>query len=343
MAITKLVSAGTPVPTTGNDDWQKAMAQLTALKTVMAGNQMHITQWTNTTTLSKLAMGSYIQHLGAIYVVDAEDYAIPVPEADGTHYIQLIESGVTLAVSFITDISGFSYDANFNGLYNVAGAQILPYQLSEAGSVYTKRKIINPFGNGTFTLVDYLGKVTTAGLATVGNATVGGALDVTHNVTVGAILAVNNNATVAGTLDVTGAISGASLYATGAISGASLTSSGEISASAISTGFGTNQVYKTSRETIDFGSVTSDTIKSIGTMVSGETKFVNVTGYVADSETQSRYARLQLPAGGTYDVLGVGVVGRIYGLLAGATAIFQTSESSTSDRYLTSSYIIRKL
>jgi len=165
MAITKLVSAGTPVPTTGNDDWQKAMAQLTALKTVMAGNQMHITQWTNTTTLSKLAMGSYIQHLGAIYVVDAEDYAIPVPEADGTHYIQLIESGVTLAVSFITDISGFSYDANFNGLYNVAGAQILPYQLSEAGSVYTKRKIINPFGNGTFTLVDYLGNVTTSALS----------------------------------------------------------------------------------------------------------------------------------------------------------------------------------
>jgi len=219
MAITMLVSAGTPVPTTGNDDWQKAMAQLTALKTAMAGKQMHLTEWTNTTTLPALAMGSYIQHAGAIYVVDAEDYVITVPAADGTYYVQLVTDGVTLAVSFVSDISGFSYNANHNGLYSGADTQVLPYQIIKAGSAYTKRKIINPFANNNFSLVDYLGHLSVAGGFSV-NGTLG----------------VVGNATVGGTLGVTGAISGAT----------------------VNTGQGANEVYKVSNEP-PMLNITSDT------------------------------------------------------------------------------------
>ena len=164
MAITKLVSAGTPVPTTGNDDWQKAMAQLTALKTVMAGNQMHLTEWTNTTTIPKLAEGSYIQHLGAIYVVEGEDQLIYDAYPDGNKYLRLRPQGDSLVAEWTSVISAYAYNADFNGLYD-GDYQILPYQLFVAGTTLSKRKIINPFGNGAFTLVDYLGNVTTSALS----------------------------------------------------------------------------------------------------------------------------------------------------------------------------------
>ena len=53
MAITKLLSPNTPIPITAgpNGDWDLAMAQLTAVKKLLAGEQMMLTEWTNATTL----------------------------------------------------------------------------------------------------------------------------------------------------------------------------------------------------------------------------------------------------------------------------------------------------
>ena len=187
MAITMLVSAGTPVPTTGNDDWQKAMAQLTALKTIMSGNQMHLTEWTNTTTVPKIAKGSYIQHLGAIYVVDAEDYMIAgTLPSTGNYYLKLEANGDTLTARWTGLISGYVWNAVNNGLYN-GTSQVLPYQIYKAGSgettVYIKRKIINPFANNNFSLVDYLGHLSVAG-----GFSVNGALEVISDATVGGVM-----------------------------------------------------------------------------------------------------------------------------------------------------------
>ena len=52
MAITKLLSPNTPNPITAgpNGDWDLAMAQLTAVKKLLAGEQMMLTEWTNATT-----------------------------------------------------------------------------------------------------------------------------------------------------------------------------------------------------------------------------------------------------------------------------------------------------
>ena len=164
MAITKLVSPNTSVPVV-EGDWALAMAQMTALKTVMSGNQMVLTQWTNTSTLSKLANGAYIHHLGAIYVVDTEDFAITVPAADGTYYIRIVDDGAdSLDVDFVTDISGYNWNPSYNGMYHNDGYQVLPYQIAVSGTVtvFTKRKILNFHRSTGFLTVDYLGNIITA-------------------------------------------------------------------------------------------------------------------------------------------------------------------------------------
>lgn len=189
MAITKLVSPSTPNPTgTGaGASWDLAMAQLTAVKKILSGEQMLLTQWTNTTTMPKLALGIYLQHLGAIYVVDSADYTIPTPSSDGTWYAKLTVSGETLTVSVVNSLSGFAWSSQHNGLYNASNEQILPYQIvrGSAGTTFEKRKILN-LANATnaFTTINYLGKVY--------GMSVGDTLEVTGNATVGGDISASN-------------------------------------------------------------------------------------------------------------------------------------------------------
>ena len=194
MAITKLLSPNTPNPITAgpNGDWDLAMAQLTAVKKLLAGEQMMLTEWTNATTQPKLALGTHLQHKGSIYVVDTEDYALPALGGNGTYYIVLEPSGSSLVGSWVTSLGGYTWDATYNGLYN-GDKLALPYQVVKNASGVAKRKILNPWALNVFTTVDWMGNVRGASLAVTGNTTVGG------------------------TLDVTGAISGASVGVSGAI------------------------------------------------------------------------------------------------------------------------------
>ena len=180
MAITKLLSPNTPNPITAgpNGDWDLAMAQLTAVKKLLAGEQMMLTEWTNATTQPKLALGTHLQHKGSIYVVDTEDYALPALGGNGTYYIVLEPSGSSLVGSWVTSLGGYTWDATYNGLYN-GDKLALPYQVVKNASGVAKRKILNPWALNVFTTVDWMGNVRGASLAVTGNTTVGGTLDVT--------------------------------------------------------------------------------------------------------------------------------------------------------------------
>jgi len=283
MAITKLLSPNTPNPITAgpNGDWDLAMAQLTAVKKLLSGEQMMLTEWTNATTQPKLALGTHLQHKGSIYVVDTEDYALPALGGNGTYYIVLEPSGDTLVGSWATDLSGYSWDSTYNGLYN-GGKLVLPYQIVVDGSDIVKRKILNPWIDGGFTTVDWMGNVR------------------------GASLVVNGNATVGGTLGVTGAISGATINTGGLgafLIGQNLRTTDSPTFASINTGYGDNEVYKISNETIDFGSASADTTKQIGSMASGEIKFVQITGTLNKHSSNTYRAILNAPSGGTYLVL----------------------------------------
>ncbi len=154
MAITK-VGAMTDPP--GADDYAILQAKLDAYAKQIGNQGMILTQWTNTTTAPKIAIGSYITHGGTLFVVDTEDFAVPAPTSDGTYYLKVATSGATLAVSWVASTAGYVWNAIYNGLYHADESQILPYQLVKAGATLTKRKITNLMQGSGFVTVDWTG------------------------------------------------------------------------------------------------------------------------------------------------------------------------------------------
>lgn len=154
MAITK-VGAMTDPPVAG--DYAILQAKLDAYAKQIGNQGMILTEWTNTTTAPKIAMGSYITHGGTLFIVDTEDYAVPAPAGDGTYYLKVSVSGDTLALAWIASLAGYTWNAIYNGLYHSDESQILPYQLVKAGAVLTKRKITNLMQGSGFVTVDWTG------------------------------------------------------------------------------------------------------------------------------------------------------------------------------------------
>jgi len=138
-------------------DYEAIVSHLEAY-TRQVGNQgMILTEWTNTTNAPKIAMGSYISHGGVLYVVEDEDYALPALSSDGTYYIRVAVSGETLALDYITDLTGYVWNAIYNGLYHPDGKQVLPYQVVKSGALVEKYKITNLMQGGGFSRVRYDG------------------------------------------------------------------------------------------------------------------------------------------------------------------------------------------
>jgi len=170
--ITMLVSPNTPNPNLIGD-WALMAAQLTACKQLLNTNSLMLTEW-ETTTRPEIAEGTYLQHLGAIYIVEDDDFAIADGDlgAAGTYYIRLTTSGVTLTVDFESSLAGYTWDYENNGLYN-GTHQILPYSITYAAApTYAKYKIMNLSTNnaGDFILIDSNGEsvsdITTTGAIT---------------------------------------------------------------------------------------------------------------------------------------------------------------------------------
>ena len=160
MAITKVAEFISP-PTTLVNGYDAQNAHIMAFTRQIANQQMILTQWVNTTTTPAIALGSYISHGGALYQVDTAAYAVDAPIADGTYYLMVEASGETLLLSWISDISGFAWNAIYNGLYDGSENQVLAYQMVVSGTVtvFLKRKIMNPWNTSGFQTVDYAGNV----------------------------------------------------------------------------------------------------------------------------------------------------------------------------------------
>ena len=161
MSISKVAQFVTPPENIGDYDAQNA--HIAGFTRQLAGPSMALTEWENSTTIPKLALGTYLSHGGYLYRVDTEDYVISGTPTDGTWYIRLEASGDTLIATWISDVSGYAWDAVNNGLYN-GSYQVLPYQLVKAGAVLTKRKIMNLWQGSGFQTVDREGGVSVAGL-----------------------------------------------------------------------------------------------------------------------------------------------------------------------------------
>lgn len=198
MAITKVGTyRNPPVDIT---DYEAIVAHLEAYTRQIGNQGMILTEWTNDTTQPKIAMGSYISHGGVLYVVEDEDYGLPALSSDGTYYLRVSASGDTLALDYITDLTGYVWNAIYNGLYHSDGKQVLPYQVVRvsSGASIIKRKVIN-LAAAPYKLfsVDYLGVTNMGNMAVEGNATIGGTLGVTGAIS-GAEITAQNKAVFRG-------------------------------------------------------------------------------------------------------------------------------------------------
>ena len=184
MAIIKVDQfvADAPVDTS---DWAGHSAHIVAFINQVNNQQWHLTNPFNTTEPA-LAQGAYINHGGTLYVVDTADETISGSPADGDVYVKLSVSGDNLVASYITDISGYSWNHSENNLYN-AGDIVLPYRIVKSGIDWGKMRLVRQ------------------DVALHGDLQVDGTADFTGNATVGGTLGVD------GTVDVTGALSASTL------------------------------------------------------------------------------------------------------------------------------------
>jgi hypothetical protein len=128
------VTAPNSVPT-DISDYQAQNAHMMAFM-----NQVNMQAFilTNPTVLSKpkVAQGTYISHGGSLYKVDSTDEDIAGSPSDGKVYIR-VTGDATLTASFITDISGYTYNHAYGALTN-GNYTLLPYELRKSGSDWLK-------------------------------------------------------------------------------------------------------------------------------------------------------------------------------------------------------------
>ena len=138
MAIIKVDQfvAGAPVDTS---DWAGHSAHIVAFINQVNNQQWHLTNPFNTTEPA-LAQGAYINHGATLYVVDTAEAISGSPD-DGDVYVKLSVSGDNLVASYITDISGYSWNHAENNLYN-AGDIVLPYRIVKSGTDWGKRRLV---------------------------------------------------------------------------------------------------------------------------------------------------------------------------------------------------------
>lgn len=133
MAINKVVAPNS-VPTNVSD----YVAQNAHMMGFMTQVNMQAFVLTDPTTTDKpkIALGSYIAHGGSLYKVESGDETISGSPADGKVYVR-VTGNATLSASFISDISGYSYNHAY-GTMTSGAYTLLPYEIRKSGSNWVK-------------------------------------------------------------------------------------------------------------------------------------------------------------------------------------------------------------
>ncbi len=163
MAINLITQPGATTPI-GNDDYTQ---QNLLINGAMAQGDEVLTDWADTVTEPSIAQGTYFYHSGNLYQVDSADEAISGTIASGVNYIVLSVSGTTLTASYTTDISSYTFNPAYNGLYNGTDLVIkaVTYLI---GTANIRGTSINKTMDGMFMLSDG-SLVTSAGQFNIGD------------------------------------------------------------------------------------------------------------------------------------------------------------------------------
>lgn len=138
MAITQ-VTAPASVPA-AIADYEAQNAHISAFNMIV-NNQPFILTNSENTSLPAIAIGSYIQFGGNLYIVDTEDYAITGTPVDGNNYVRL-SGTTTLTAEWIQDISTYVWNPVYGYKYTGSYA-ILPYLVVKASTEYEKYSLFS--------------------------------------------------------------------------------------------------------------------------------------------------------------------------------------------------------
>lgn len=153
MAITQ-VTAPASVPA-AIADYQAQNAHISAFNMIV-NNQPFILTNSENTSIPAIAIGSYIQFGGNLYIVDTEDYAITGTPVDGNNYIR-ISGTTTLTAEWIQDISSYVWNPIYGYKYTGSYA-ILPYLVVKASTEYEKYSLFSNDVAFNGTIIDKYGR-----------------------------------------------------------------------------------------------------------------------------------------------------------------------------------------
>lgn len=344
MAITKIGAYRNPPEDTS--DFQAINELLMAYARDLGGQGMILTEWINKTDYPKLAMGSYLFHGGSSYLVDTEDYDIGTP-GNGTYYLRIAASGETLAVSWISSLSGYAWNPIYNGLYHPDESQVLPYQLIVSGANKEKWKIANLAQAGGFIRSNWEGSVNATGFMNVG-----GAIKGTHINTGDGDFKIGQNLRTTDPAIFTTVNTGHGANELYPMNQAVRTDS-DVKFATVDTGFGANELYRNSYQSMALSNNSAQT-GTVNSMLQGETRYFYCTAWAGGG-----YKRVYLPSGGTYFVMGIwrwsddiswklisGTRTSPYhwpaaGILSGGTSLFYISDDERDTMHVM--YIIRRI
>jgi hypothetical protein len=215
----------------------------------------------NGTVAPTIKQGAYISHGGSLYIVDTADATISGSPSDGTVYIRV--SGTdTLTAEYVTDISSYAWNSAYNAM--ISGSYtLLPYMLIKSGTSWTKYRFEQHKQSlGTFKSLNVTDNITLGG--TVDGHDIDGELD-TLNGRVNQGVKTTDSPTFA----------------------------------SVNTGFGANEVYKTSSAHYS-GTTEGDTVSvTLDAMDIGETRFVTLA-YTNTDDVNDARVNVYAPAGSYY-------------------------------------------
>lgn len=168
MAINLITQPGATVPYSGSDYIQQNLL----INAALAQGDEVLTDWAESTAAPAIKQGVYFYHSGNSYQVQDSDSSISGTPVSGANYIGLAESGGVLTASYVTDISGYTWNPAYNGLYD--GTTLIIRAVTYLiGSAYHRGLGADKSQSGIFILSD--GSLVTA-LATITSlsATTGG-------------------------------------------------------------------------------------------------------------------------------------------------------------------------
>jgi len=128
MASCDIITAptgGTPVNV---NDYNSQNNILQALLYNLMQNTKHLTEW-DTLNEPDMAEGVYVQHGGALFLVQDGDLGIGGAPANGRVYVKATRALDALTFAFVNSAAGYSWNNVYCGFYHADGTQLLPYVL----------------------------------------------------------------------------------------------------------------------------------------------------------------------------------------------------------------------